>query len=99
MSWSPGEPFEYCTDVINLTTASNDVELSTAVEVWNTNTDSDCWMVAETSADGNIDVWLRPNDKIYFKFNQFDSVRLGGSSPDHTGLQVRGIREVTPPAE
>jgi hypothetical protein len=99
MSWEAGDPFEYCTDVINLTNASNDVELNTDVEVWNTNTESDCWVVAETEGDGNIDVWLRPNHKIYFKFFQFDSVRLGDASPDHTGLQVRGIREITPPAE
>lgn len=99
MGWSAGEPFEYSTDVINLTTTANDVELSTAVEVWNTNTESDCWVVVHTESDGKIDVWLRPNDKIYFKFFEFDSVRLGDASPDHTGLQVRGIREVTPPAE
>lgn len=99
MSWSPGEPFEYCTDVINLTTTANVVEFSKAVEVCNTNTESDCWLAVDTQTDGTIDVWLRPNDKIYFKFFEFDSVRLGAASPDHTGLQVRGIREVTPPAE
>jgi hypothetical protein len=96
MGWEAGDPFEYCTDVINLTTAPNDVELSTDIEVWNTNTESDCWMVAETQAGGNIDVWLRPNDKIYFRFFQFDSVRLGDASSDHTGLQVRGIRAEQP---
>lgn len=96
MSWSAGQPFEYCTDVINLTTTANDVELCKAVEVWNTNTESDCWVVVDTQTDGKHDIWLRPNDKIYFNFFEFDSVRLGDASPDHAGLQVRGIRAEQP---